>query len=139
MALDRDLAAAHPAPQPRLANTLNSYGVSLRDLGRHREALAAFEEAMALYRDLAAANPAHQPSLANTLNSYGAALREQGHHSEALTYDREALEVYSLLARSDPDLYEENYQHLLADLRRTYDLRGDHSTSVSLHLRRDNK
>jgi len=27
----------------------------------------------------------------------------------------------------------------LAELRRTYDLRGDQSTSISLHLRRDNK
>ena len=53
--------------------------------------------------------------------------------------DREALEVYASLAHSDPDLYEQNYQHLLAELRRTYHLRGDHSTSLSLHLRRDNK
>jgi hypothetical protein len=80
-----------------------------------------------------------QPNLAMTLKNYGAILQGQGRRSEALTYDREALEVYALLARSDPDLYEENYQYLLAELRRTYDLRGDHSTSISLHLRHENK
>ena len=139
LALWRDLAAANPAHQPNLARALNSYGNSLRNLGRPREALAAFEEALALYRDLAAANPAHQPNLAMVLNNYGASLRNLGHRPEALTYDREALELYAILARNDPDLYEKTYQHHLAELRRTYDLSGDHSTSISLHLPRDTK
>ncbi len=33
-----------------------------------------------------------------------------------------------------PDLYDQTYQHHLSELRRTYDLRGDQSTSISLHL-----
>ncbi len=139
LALYRDLAAANPAHQRNLANALNSYGASLRDLEGHREALATFEEALALWRDLAAANPAHQPYLATVLNNYGISLRDLGQHREALTYDREALELYAKLARNDPDLYGKTYQHHLAELRHTYDLRGDHSTSISLHLRRDNK
>jgi hypothetical protein len=44
-----------------------------------------------------------------------------------------------VLARSDPDLYEKTHRSLLADLRRTYSVRGDHSTSSSLHLRDDHK
>jgi hypothetical protein len=36
-----------------------------------------------------------------------------------------------------PDLYEQTYQRHLAELRRTYDLRGDQSAGVSLHLRPD--
>ncbi len=139
VALYRDLAAANPAYQPGLARALTNCGASLRDLGRHGEALAAQEEAVALYRDLAAANHAHQPMLANALKNYGASLRDQGRHSDALTCDRETLEVYAVLVRSDPTLYEKTYQHLLAELRRTYDLRGDHSTSISLHLRRDDR
>jgi len=80
-----------------------------------------------------------RPRHTNALNSYGNSLRDLGRHQEALTYDREALELYAILARSDPDLYEKTYQHHLAELRRTYDLRGDHSTSISLHLPRDTK
>jgi tetratricopeptide (TPR) repeat protein len=122
-----------------LARALNSYGNSPMDLGRHREALAAGEEALALWRDLVAANPAHQPRLANALTNYGISLRNLERHSEALTYDREALDLYASLAHNDPDLYEKTYQRHLAELRRTYDLRGDQSTSISLHLRRDNE
>ena len=67
-----------------LADALHGYGASLRDLGRHRDALAALEEALALYRELAAANPAHQPDLASALNSYGVSLADLGRHREAL-------------------------------------------------------
>jgi tetratricopeptide (TPR) repeat protein len=139
LALYRDLAGANPAHQPDLAKALTGTGIILKGLGRHREALAAFEESLALYRDLAAANPAHQTDLVEVLTNYGTSLRAQGRHSEALTYDREVLEIYALLARSDPEVYEKTYQHHLARLRRTYDLRGDRSTSISLHLRRDNQ
>jgi hypothetical protein len=59
-----------------------------------------------------------------------AILTDLGRHEDALVYDREALELYAMLARNDPDLYEKTYQHHLAELRRTYDLRGDHSTSL---------
>jgi tetratricopeptide (TPR) repeat protein len=139
LALYRDLATVNPAHQPSVALALTVRSASLADLGRHQEALAAVEEALALYRDLAAANPAHQPSLANALNNYGTSLLRLGRHREALTYDREALELYAILARNDPDQYEKTYQHHLAKLRRTYDLHGDHTTSISLHLPRDNK
>ncbi len=140
LALCRDLAAANPAHQLRLADALNNYGACLAAiLGQDREALATFEEALALCRDLAAADPVYQSYLAHTLDNCGISLRDQGRHSEALTYDRERLELYAILARSDPDLYEKTYQRLLAELRRTYDLRGDQSTSISLHLRRDNQ
>ena len=85
-----------------LADALTSYGLSLTDLGRHREALAANEEALALYRDLAAANPAHQPHLANALNSYGTSLRDLGRHREALAAFQEALALYRDLAAANP-------------------------------------
>ena len=85
-----------------LADALNSYGASLRDLGRHRDALAAKEEALALYRDLAAANPAHQPSLAGALNSYGTSLRDLGRHRDALAAEEEALALYRDLAAANP-------------------------------------
>ena len=138
LAVWRDVAAANPAHQSRLATALNNYGNTLTDLGRHQDAVAAMEEAVALLRDLAAANPAHQPHLATMLSNYGTSLRDLGRHSEALTCDRDALDLYARLADNDPDLYEKTYHHHLAKLRRAYDLRGDHSASISLHLYRDN-
>jgi tetratricopeptide (TPR) repeat protein len=137
VALYRDLAADNPAHQPKLATAISGYGSCLWALRRHQDALAAFEESVALYRDLAAANPAHQHELAKALQNYGITLRDQGRREEGLGCDREALELYAALARNDPSLYEEAYKQLLSSLRRAYDLRGDHSTSVSLHLRRD--
>jgi tetratricopeptide (TPR) repeat protein len=134
----RDLAAANPKHQPKLANAVSACGSSLWALRRHQDAMAAFEEAVALHRDLAAANPRYQPELAKALTNYSISLRDQGRRAEGLTCDREALELYAVLARNDPDLYEETYKQLLSALRRDYDLRGDHLTSISLHLRRDN-
>ena len=85
-----------------LADALSSYGISLRDLGRHRDALAADDEALALYRDLAVGDPAHQPALANALNNYGTSLTDLGRHRDALAADEEALALYRDLAAGDP-------------------------------------
>ena len=85
-----------------LAKALLRYGASLRDLGRHQDALAAQEEALGLYRELAAANPAHQPNLARALNSYGASLRDLGRHQDALAAQEEALGLYRELAAANP-------------------------------------
>ena len=139
LALLQRLAAANPADEPDLAHTLGCYGASLSIRGRHWGALAAQKEALALWRRLAAANPAHQPDLADTLGCYGASLRNLGQQSEALAYDREALELYARLADSYPDLYEKTYQHHLSQLRRTYDLQGNHAASINLLLRRHTK
>ena len=147
LALYRELAAANPAHQPDLANTLPSHGGppdgsgtpgrgpgrrprrrwpvpgagrrqprppaqprqhaakprgQPRGLGRHQEALADDEEALALWRELAAANPAHQPDLATTLQSHGVSLRGLGRHQEALAGHEEALALYRELAAANP-------------------------------------
>ena len=58
MAVYRELAADNPtAHSPNLARALNNLGTHLRDLGRHKEALTAAEEAAAVYRGLAAEEP----------------------------------------------------------------------------------
>jgi tetratricopeptide (TPR) repeat protein len=85
-----------------LARALLRHGASLRNLARHREALAAREEALALWRDLAAANPAYQPDLAGALNNYGTSLRDLGRNREALAADEEALALYRDLAAANP-------------------------------------
>ena len=94
-------ARSHPVPE-------RCHGASLLDLGRHLEALAASEEALALYRDLAAAKPARQSDLARVLNSYGATLMHLGRHREALAVLEEALALYrdpaSGNAARQPDL-----------------------------------
>ncbi len=139
LALYRDLADTNPAYQPALALALSGSSASLADLGRYLEALAVLEESLALYRGLAAANPAHQPDLARVLTYVSESLRDQQRYSEALTFDREAVDLYAILARRNPDRYETTYRRLLSELRRAYDLYGDQSTSIGLHLRRDNK
>ena len=95
------------------------------DLGRHRETLAAEEEALALYRDLAAANPAHQPALASALNSYGISLTDLGRHRDALAAEEEALALYRDLAAANPA-----HQPALARALNNY---GDSLTDLGRH------
>ena len=88
-ALDEDDAEETCAA---LAVALNSLGVSLLELGRHREALDAHEEALRLRRDLATQNPArHTPHLAHSLNNLGTSLRKLGRHREALDAHEESV------------------------------------------------
>jgi tetratricopeptide (TPR) repeat protein len=57
-ALRRQLAEVRPDVfRPDLANSLNTQSTCLADLGRHEEALAAAEEAVAIYRQLSKARP----------------------------------------------------------------------------------
>ena len=99
-ALDEDDTEATRAA---LAAALNSLGVSLGGLGRHREALDTVEEAVRLWRDLATQNPArHTPDLAESLNGLGVSLWELGRHQQALDAVEEAVGLWRDLATQNP-------------------------------------
>ncbi|MFG3689543.1 tetratricopeptide repeat protein [Micromonospora sp. NPDC047740] len=83
--------------------SLNSLGLSLGELGRHDEALAAIEEAITAYRRLADANPAARlPDLATSLNNLAALLSEAGRYDEALAATEEAVAIRNRLAEANP-------------------------------------
>ena len=85
-----------------LARALYNYGVSLRDLGRDQDGLAASKEAATLLRDLAAANPAHQSRLAMALNSCSVSLRDLGRDEDGQAASEEAVAMYRDLVSADP-------------------------------------
>jgi len=81
-----------PKARSDLASLLNNLGVSLREVGDHRQALATDREAVTLYRRLAEAEPArHTPELARSLNNLGLSLRAVGDHRQALATAPEAV------------------------------------------------
>ena len=107
-ALDEDDAEE---TRPALAESLNSLGVSLRELGRHQQALDAVQEAMGLWRDLAAQEPArHTPGLAHSLNNLAITLCGLDRHDEELELRTEAVLQWGILARLDPDQHDDAYQ-----------------------------
>jgi len=111
--LYRALAAANPpqagglggdAVRPDLASSLNNLGNRLAALGRHEEALAATQEAVAIRRALAEVRPAAvRPDLARSLNNLGNRLAALGQREEALAATREAVDLYRALAAAHPD------------------------------------
>jgi tetratricopeptide (TPR) repeat protein len=79
--------------------------------GRHRDAIAPAEEAVALLRTLAVSNPArYEREFAGTLGNLGTVLAEAGRHQDALVPTEEAASIYRRLATDDPT----NYLHDLA-------------------------
>ncbi|MFF3437621.1 tetratricopeptide repeat protein [Streptosporangium sp. NPDC002721] len=73
------------------ARSLYNLGVGLGHLRRHREAVAATEEAVGLLRPLAASDPgAHRAGLADALTWLGKQLRHLGRDREARAAEREA-------------------------------------------------
>ncbi|HEY9568205.1 MAG TPA: tetratricopeptide repeat protein, partial [Thalassobaculum sp.] len=78
----------------------------LHDLGRHDEALAAIEEAVALYRALADAQPeAAGPDLARSLGARGSALRAVGLHAEAVEASGEGLKLLTPHLQRQPQTF----------------------------------
>ncbi len=122
-----------------LAWALSYLAVSLRDLGRHHDALTAQEEALSLYRPLAADNPARLPDLARSLTSLGISLRDLGRHHDALTAHEEALSLYRPLAADNPARLPDLAHSLtslgisLSDLGRHHDALTADKEALSLY------
>ncbi|MEU8951881.1 SAV_2336 N-terminal domain-related protein, partial [Streptomyces sp. NPDC048489] len=85
--------------------------------GRHAEALATADEAIAIYRRLASDNPpSYQPDLASSLNNLSIRLGELRRHEDALTAIEEAVTVYRDLAAARPDAFLPNLASSLNNL-----------------------
>ncbi|KAF7974179.1 hypothetical protein HWV62_13211 [Athelia sp. TMB] len=87
----------------KLASSLNNLSIRLSDLGRHKDALAANQEAVGLRRALAAERPeAFNAALADSLNNLSIRLSAHGRHKEALAAIQEAVGLYRALAAERP-------------------------------------
>jgi tetratricopeptide (TPR) repeat protein len=72
--------------------------------GRHADALAAIEEAVALHRRLVAVNPAaFESDLAASLRTLGNVLAELGRLREGVAADEEAVALHRRLAQEDSE------------------------------------
>ncbi|MBF0629449.1 MAG: tetratricopeptide repeat protein [Magnetococcales bacterium] len=102
----------------KLGTHLSYLGYRLSNLGRHEEALAAAEEAVAIYRNLSAARPeVFRPDLARSLNSLGNRLSVLGRLGEALAAAGEAVAIHRDLSVAHPEAF-------LPDLAMTLDILG---------------
>ena len=117
---------------PLLANSLNSMSVSLSELGRGDEALAAISEAMELFRKLAAAHPnAFRPDLAMSLNNLSNQLSEHGRHDEALSAVYEAVNIRRELAAACPDDFRPDLAMSLNNLSSRLSEHGRHDEALA--------
>jgi tetratricopeptide (TPR) repeat protein len=81
----------------------NHLGVALAALGRHEEALAATQDAVAIRRALADACPdAFRPDLAASLHNLGIRLAALGRYDKALAATEEAVAIRRALADERP-------------------------------------
>ena len=116
-----------------LARSLINLGASLWELGRHREALDAHEEAVGLWRDLAAQEPTrHTPALAASLTILGNSLRELGRHREALDAHEEAVGLRRDLAAQEPTRHTPDLAQSLNNLANTLCGLGRHDEELEL-------
>jgi tetratricopeptide (TPR) repeat protein len=86
------------------AASLNNLGSRLGQLGCHKEALAALQEAVEIRRTLAAIDPkGFRPALADSLSNLSNCLSIMRYRKEALTAIQEAVGLYRELAAIDPE------------------------------------
>ena len=86
----------------------NNYGVFLRRLERHADAIGAYHEAISICRTLANNNPAkYNVYLARTLMNIGISLWNFGKYDDAVVVYKEALEICTTMSAQDPLRYNE--------------------------------
>jgi tetratricopeptide (TPR) repeat protein len=101
----RDLVEKQPGRHEHaLADALVSSAITLGWVGRHSEALAAHEQAVAICRTLAEKAP-EQAKLAKFLRDLGASLALVGKLRDALVVRQEALAICLELVETQSDLY----------------------------------
>ena len=102
---------------PELATCLANLGIRRADLGRHRQARVATQEAVTIYRHLAADHPErHRPDLAAALSDLGLRFPATGTPSAALPVSKEAVHIYRELASASPSRYLPGLATSLTDL-----------------------
>ena len=126
-----------PANRAVLANSLNSLGVSLGDIGEHRQALAAKEEAVALRRELANAEPArYTPDLANSLNNQAITLDALNEQKDALACRGGVVASWAHLRSIRPGQYDGELEGARSRLARYCGEHG-YGPEVALRAERD--
>jgi hypothetical protein len=116
-----------------LLGALTDLGVSLREVGERREALAVDREAVARLRTLAAAQPAvHTADLAGALINLGVSLSAVGERREALAVAREAVARWRTLAEAQPAAHTADLAGALTNLAIKMCGTGDHDDELKL-------
>ncbi|KAF7967651.1 hypothetical protein HWV62_33609 [Athelia sp. TMB] len=116
----------------KLADSLGNLSVSLSDLGRHGDALAAIQEAVGLRRALAAERPAaFNAFLANALNNLSIRLSDHGRHEEALAASQEAVGLRRALAVERPKAFNAALAESLNNLSAELSDHGRHEEALA--------
>ncbi|KAF7969373.1 hypothetical protein HWV62_27458 [Athelia sp. TMB] len=116
----------------KLASSLNNLSIRLSDLGRHKDALAANQEAVGLRRALAAERPeAFTASLAESLNNLSVYLSNHGRHEEALAAIQEAVGLYRALAAERPEAFNADLAQSLNNLSADLSDHGRHEEALA--------
>lgn len=124
--------------RPTLASTLSNLGVSLRRVGRRREALAAGEEAVVIYRELTKAESNRYCSMfARTLDYLGTCYVEEVDIEKSLETRREAVAMWRTSAEDDPQKYGASYKDALRALRQQLSQMGRDQEAITLGLDND--
>ncbi|HYO70180.1 MAG TPA: tetratricopeptide repeat protein [Archangium sp.] len=84
----------------RLAGTYYDLGDWLGRLGRHREAIAAYEQARPILQNLANSDPDHATNLAGMLTNLSSQLAEIHQYKEALQQQQESVNILRKLTGS---------------------------------------
>ncbi|MGW1073111.1 tetratricopeptide repeat protein [Streptomyces sp. NPDC002537] len=114
-----------------LAIALKTYGTRLSSLGRHAEALAATEEAVAVQRVLAGDDEQFLPDLASALHTLGRDLSHADRWDDATAVVRESVTLHRKLAASDPGRFESNLSAALVALGLCHGRTGRPEESVT--------
>ncbi|MER5887287.1 hypothetical protein ABT160_25990, partial [Streptomyces sp. NPDC001941] len=100
---------------PALATSLQNLAISLGDVGRMTDGVAAIEEAVRYLRALTEINPEiHLPALAMALNYLAISLGDVGRTAEGLVVIEEVVRIGRAPAQADP----EHFHAILRQSRR---------------------
>ncbi|KAF7974180.1 hypothetical protein HWV62_13213 [Athelia sp. TMB] len=116
----------------KLADSLSNHSVYLSDLGRHKDALVATQEALGLRRALVAEQPeAFNAVLAQSLNNLSIRLSDHGRHEEALAAIQEAVGLYRALAAERPQAFNAALANSLNNLSIRLSDHGRHAEALA--------
>ena len=133
----------------RLADASYDLGNLTHEIGDKRDALIAFQEALAIRQKLADAHPDDtdfQNKLANSHISIGALMRETGGQAQALTSFESGLAIFRRLADAHPDVIDfqssvagshNNIGTLLSETGRSDDAFAAYKAALAIRRRLD--
>ncbi|MFJ9246876.1 tetratricopeptide repeat protein [Streptomyces sp. NPDC101776] len=131
----RDLALTDSAVMPDLARALNNLGNGLADLGRHEEALSAYEEAVEIRRPLVPSDPGENwLLLATELMNLGNMRSKLGLHQQGYDAVREAVGIRRTLADFNSELFGDDLAVPLTSLGEALLQNGRPEEALQAHL-----